>query len=107
MGTWRPAALDEVLSYLNGAERGLHPQYRLRFESMRVEPRQIPVARYPGEFIWVVAEYEGKVLYWSDIDEGWELEAPNSEGGIQDRGCNQYELKHILYQLFGSPELLQ
>jgi hypothetical protein len=73
---------------------------------MQVPPRAVRIAAYPAETVFVVAEHEGHMLYWSDVDEGWELESPDEHGGISERGANQYELSHIMWQLFGDPELL-
>ncbi len=41
--------------------------------------------------------------YWSDVEEGWDLETPDQQGAILDRGSNQFDLKHIAWQLFGPP----
>jgi hypothetical protein len=41
--------------------------------------------------------------YYSDVEDGWELEEPNGSGGIHARGTSQFELKHIVHQLFGAP----
>jgi hypothetical protein len=57
----------------------------------------------PGEFVVAVAVLDEKLLYWSDIEEGWELEAPDGRGNIASRGCNQFELRHVLYRVFGGP----
>lgn len=104
METWRPATLDEVQLILRDDSQQLHHKHRELIEQMRIQPRQIPVVRFPGEAVWAVAQHEGRFLYWSDIEDGWELEAFEPDGGIQDRGCNQFELHHIMYQLFGNPD---
>ncbi|HEX2827225.1 MAG TPA: hypothetical protein VHP37_12830 [Burkholderiales bacterium] len=78
---------------------------RARFEPLRITPRQVPVTGSPSEYVYVVAEYQGKVLYWSDVEDGWELQSLNSTGGITERGSNQFELKHVIVQLFGQLEV--
>lgn len=105
MGTWQPATLPEVQRLLAEGLAVLHPAHRVRFEAMCIAPKQVPVANTLGEFVYVVAEYQGKLLYYSDIEDGWELEAPNSGGGINVRGCNQLELTHVMYQTFGDPDV--
>jgi hypothetical protein len=35
---------------------------------------------------------------------GVELEAPDDRGNIASRGCNQFELRHLLYQVLGDPD---
>ena len=104
METWQPATRDEVETLLNKGVAALHPLHRAHFERMRVAPRRVPVTSVPGEYVYVVAEFEGKVLYYADVEDGWELAALNEAGGITERGCNQFELTHIMHQLFGSPD---
>ena len=105
MGTWQPATREEVECLLSEGLKGLHPAHLARFNAIRVMPRRIPVASDPGEYVYVVAEYQGKVLYYSDVEDGWEIEAPSDSGGITARGCSQFELSHIMYQLFGDPDV--
>jgi hypothetical protein len=101
MDTWQPASCEEVEIILAAELEELNPAHRTRFESMRVTPRKVPVTSAPGEYVHVVAEYGGKVLYWSDVEEGWELEALDASGGITKRACNQFDLTHIMHQVFG------
>jgi hypothetical protein len=100
METWRPATLDDVLSILRDDLRSLNQERLELFEKIRIQPIQLPVLCYPGEAVWAVAEHQGRYLYWSDIEEGWELDVLQPGGGIRDRGCSQFELHHIMYQLF-------
>jgi hypothetical protein len=104
MDTWKPTTREEVESLLSQELEDLHPVHLALFEPMRVTPRRVPVTSDPGQYVYVVAEYQGKVLYWSDVEEGWELEALNDAGGITERGCSQFELSHVMYQLFGDPD---
>jgi hypothetical protein len=92
-----------VEALLERAVAGLHPAHRPLFAAMRVPLRSVPVAAHPGQRVFVVAEHEGRILYWSDIEDGWELELPDSDGGIADRGTSQFELSHLMWQLFGDP----
>jgi hypothetical protein len=104
METWEPATLEEVSRFLAKGLDVCHPAHRARFEEIRVIPRLVPVADFPGEFVYLVAEHGGKLLYYSDVEEGWEIEPPNEHGGINTRGCNQFELTHVMYQIFGNPD---
>lgn len=67
--------------------------------------RQVPIKAFPGEFVYVVAEHEGQALYWSDVEDGWNLDPLNAAGGIDDRGADEFELSHIMWQLFGDPNV--
>lgn len=103
MSAWEPPTLEQVLRWFEGELECLHPKHQRLVSEMRISPRQIPVAMCPGESVWAVAEHEGKFLYYSDVEEGWELATLNDDGGIEDRGCSQFELGHIAWQLFGDP----
>lgn len=107
MGTWRPATYEEVESLLEEEIAELNPAHRARFETMRVPFRKVPVDTHPGATVVVVAEHDGKILYYSDVEEGWEIEPPTASGGISERGCNQFELTHIMWRLLGDPAQLR
>jgi hypothetical protein len=100
---WQPATLEEVIEALALGLAKLHPIHLRQFENIRTTPRRVYISSAPEEFVYIVAEHQGKILYYSDIEEGWELEIPNVYGGIDARGCNQFELTHIMYQAFGNP----
>jgi hypothetical protein len=104
MNPWQPASREEVEGLLAEAVEALHPAHRRRFEAIRVPTRRIAVTGAPGEHVFVVAEYQGKVLYYSDEEDGWELEPLNGSGGITERGYSQFELSHLTHQMFGDPE---
>ena len=105
MTSWRSATIDEVEIILLNEFADLHPAHQERFNAMRVSPYKVPVKNDIGFTVVVVAEYNDKILYWSDIEDGWELVKPNSFGGIDTRGCSQFELSHIMYQIFGEPDV--
>lgn len=104
MSEWRPATQRDVEKFLMWELALLHPSHRVRFESIRVPLRSTPISNEPGGIVFVVAEHNGRLLYWSDVEGGWELEFPATNGGIGNRGCNQFELRHIVHQLFGEPD---
>jgi len=97
---------DEVEGLLEEAVKQLHPAHRKRFEAMRVPLRTVAVSASPGGSVVVVAEHEGRIVYYSDVEDGWELVAPNVNGGIQERAANQFELTQLMWALFGDPEQL-
>jgi hypothetical protein len=100
---WRRGETVEVLELLERDMMALHPEHRTALMKALIPARRIPVADCPGESVVAVASVNGKLLYWSDVEGGWELEMPSPSGGIRSRGCNQFELGHIAYQAFGEP----
>ena len=104
MSTWRAAVRDEIEGLVEAEVAVLHPRHRFIFDAMRVPLRQVPVAGDSGEHVYVVAEHQGKILYFSDVEDGWEITEPDEYGGIAERGCNQFQLRHIMWQMFGDPD---
>ena len=104
MQDWQPTTLEDVKRYLEEGLAKLHPNHRMCFESIRVEEGQVPVDDAPGEYVYVVAQVGERLLYWSDVEDGWELDALSPSGGIATRGCNQFELSHVMHQVFGNPD---
>jgi hypothetical protein len=97
----RSAEIAEVLSQLKQAKGTLHPRHLDELERALIEPRKLAVENSPGEFVVAVAAFGQAVLYWSEVEEGWELAVPSQAGTIPSRGCNQFELGHVLYQAVG------
>ena len=93
--------VGEVLTLLQGAAARLSNAQREALEQALIAPRKLLVEDSPGEFVVAVAAFGDKLLYWSDVEEGWELAVPNERGSIASRGCNQFELKHVLNQMEG------
>jgi hypothetical protein len=99
-----PATTSWVVAQLRRGGVSLHPKHRELLSAYRVEPYSTPVGDCPGESVIVVAQIDEEVLYHSDVEDGWELERPTlSSGMIRARGCNQFELGHIVDQKCGSP----
>ena len=99
-----PTAIARVFRQLEAELAGLPPSQRALWEPHRVPPHSVSVESHPNETVVVVARVGNQVLYWSDIEEGWELETPTSRGGIRERGSSQFTLEHITHTLFGPGE---
>src|SRR5438105_985237 len=93
------AQIAEVLGLLNQAMVTLQPVHRDMLKQALIAPRMLPVADSPGESVVAVAAFGEALLYWSEAEEGWELGVPSRDGSIPFRGCNQFELQHVLCQI--------
>ncbi len=63
------------------------------FEKYAVEPYLAPILRY-GEIdrVVVIARRVDEVIYWEDVEEGFNLSPVSSDGRILEHWCNQDEL---------------
>ena len=102
----RSAEIVEVEGLLKLAKKALRPAHLEALELALIAPRKLPVDDSPGEFVVAVAAFGQALLYWSDVEEGWELAVPSQAGTIASRGCNQFELAHVLHKTIGPANAL-
>jgi hypothetical protein len=63
------------------------------FERYAVTPYLAPILRYgKNEMVFVVARRENDVIYWEDVEEGFNVSALAADGRILEHFCNQDEL---------------
>ena len=96
--------VEDIIEQLITADFGkLHPAHLVRLEMIKVTPRRIPISDNPGEFVNVIAEHQGRLLFYSELEEAWGLAVQDASGGIADPGENVYQLTQLMNQLFGAP----
>jgi hypothetical protein len=78
----------------------LRPRDQKQLRKLLVSPYLAPVQSCPGESVVVVAKRDEHVLYWSDVEGGWEWERLEADGSLRARGCNQFELRQMAQQIF-------
>lgn len=102
MNNWTPTSEAEIWDLINNAwEEMTFPQRRL-WEVIKIDPtkwQQTPYGTQGGGF-WVVAIYGSTVIWFNDIEDGFNRSAWSMPGVIDDYWCNQDELQwtiqHVL-----------
>lgn len=75
------------------------PPQQAAFAAYRVPFYAVPMRRFGGlESVLVVAELPGGLLYYEDVEEGFEV-GKLENGVLPDAPCQQFELTHVLHQL--------
>ena len=49
--------------------------------------------------MFAVARVGGSLLFWEDVEEGFELATPDDDGALRQYGASQFELSHIMHQV--------
>jgi hypothetical protein len=99
MTTWSPAPRSHVEDILSRQLGELAPNEREAFEAIRIPIRQVAIADDSGHSVYVVAEYNDRVVYWEDVEEGWNATHLNWAGRIPSRGYEQDDLRALVYRL--------
>ena len=98
---WRPTTEAEIRDELNCSwERMSLPQRKL-WEVIKIEPEkwsQDPWGNEGGGF-WVVAIFGKTVIWFNDIEEGFNRSSYATYGTISDYWCNQDELESTLQHI--------
>ena len=96
--TWEPIKETEIWDEINNSwERMSLPQQRL-WDAIKVTPEkwsQEPWGNEGGGF-WVVAIYGKTVIWFNDIEDGFNRSEYEKYGVIKDYWCNQDELEWIV-----------
>jgi hypothetical protein len=67
------------------------------FEKYRVEPFSAPIVRYgQTERVVVVARNGDQVIYYEDVEDGFNVSPISPDGRVLEHWCNQDELRFAL-----------
>jgi hypothetical protein len=96
---WRPISRSEFDSLVGEQVAALEKGQKAMLESCRVEPWQAIIRRSEeagDERVWVIAQRQGEVLYFDDVEWGWNSSGVNKEGRLLRPGGGQGELRDVL-----------
>jgi len=89
--------VDAVKKIIEGDLKECDDEQVSAFKKYAVEPYAAPILRY-GEMenAVVVARRGDEVIYWEDVEEGFNLSPVSPNGQILEHCCNQDELRFAL-----------
>jgi hypothetical protein len=103
---WEPISEEALWSLLSQAESRMAPRIAKFWETIRIAPEKW--AQHPygdeGEGFWAVAVLGTTVVWYNDIEEGFNRSSYKCHGTIDDYWCNQDELEWILTYLLNAIE---
>ena len=90
---WKPASIDAVKAIVREGLSRCSAAQAEAFQKFAVEPYVAPLLRYGNaETVVVVARKGFEVMYWEDVEEGFNISRLSSDGDVLDHFCNQDEL---------------
>lgn len=97
METWQPITVVELEALVADQLSNCSPAQQIGFASYRVPFYSVPFHRSRVlEHVLVVAELPSGLLYYEDVEGGFEVGVLDAYGILQNHGCNQLELTHVL-----------
>lgn len=98
---WQPISREELLDEMSSALEQADAPVRAAWERIRIEPekwRCSPWGDASGGF-WVVAVRGGEVVWYNDIEDGFNASPFTIRGTIDEYRCNQTEFAEFLATL--------
>jgi hypothetical protein len=103
MGTWKPLAADELEQIVERELPACEPAQQEAFRQLRIAPRATPIVRGGSvEYVFAVAARGNEVLYYEDVEEGFNVSPLDAGGAIANPGFEQWELRHALHHWLGA-----
>lgn len=90
---WKPATIAEVKQILKKDLATCNAEQKAIFDRYSVEPYAAPIVRYgQPESVIVVARRNDEVIYWEDVEDGFNVSPIDKNGTILEHWCNQDQL---------------
>jgi hypothetical protein len=90
---WHSATIEQVNKLVAEDLSACDPQQVAAFQQYAVQPYLAPIIRYgKAEAVVVVARRGDEVIYWEDVEEGFNVSPVGADGRILEHWCNQDEL---------------
>jgi len=97
MDDWHPATIPEVNEIVAKDLKACDSEQLAVFDKYRVEPFSAPIVRYgQTESVVVVARKGDQVIYWEDVEDGFNVSPISPDGQVLEHWCNQDELRFAL-----------
>ena len=101
MGDWRAIAEQGIQNLIEAAVAQMTKEQRCLFNLIRVDPMKWSLEKWgdAGGGFWVVAVLGNEVIWYNDIEEGFNCSTYSIYGTIDDYRCNQDELESVIARL--------
>ena len=105
--TWTPISLDEILKLIHDTETDLEGDLLNFWKLIKIHPEKWTEMSYgqEGNGFWVVGLIGRTIVWYNDIEEGFNISDYKTYGEFDEYFCNQDKLAWTLVKLFDSVKL--
>lgn len=98
---WSPIPLDELRGLIRQSEAEMDATERLLWGLVAIPPEKWALSPWGdlGGGFWAVGLIGRQVIWYNDIEHGFNVSHYEAVGVISQYWCNQDELHHVLWQL--------
>jgi hypothetical protein len=97
---WSAATSEEIEERVERELRACPSDLAALFAAIRIPFRAVPILRSGAhEQVFVIAEQDGVVVYYEDVEDGFNLSRLAPDGSIATPGHEQWRLRDALFHL--------
>ncbi|MFL9833227.1 hypothetical protein [Chryseobacterium terrae] len=98
---WEPITSEELSLEILKGEKEMNPENFQFWNEIKFKPTKWTEHEFgdEGGGFWAVAKYKSFVLYYNDIEEGFNISKFEKEGKILNYGAEQDELQFAVMKL--------
>ena len=99
---WKPISIERLRNLILEGELQLNDQQSNFWDIIKIEPEKWKEKKYgtEGGGFWVVAIFGREVIYFNDIEDGFNISTYKNYGEIEEYRCNQSGLNWSVVGLF-------
>ena len=105
-GSWRSASFDDLQSYIRESEPRMNEREAQFWAITRILPTKWACSPYgdEGGGFWVVAVFGNQVVWYNDIEDGFNCSRYSDYGAIDGYVCEQGDLRDAIYSVLTAHE---
>jgi hypothetical protein len=101
--SWMPISKDALENEIASQCKDISDEELAYFNKIRVPLESVKIERWGNtESVFVVAKAGATIIFYEDIEEGFEITELNEQGAISDYGASQFTLQQVINQLRAS-----
>ncbi|MFP9112868.1 hypothetical protein ACLI1A_02930 [Flavobacterium sp. RHBU_3] len=102
MKTWQPIPLEALNANISKAVANMSITELALWHYIKITPEKWQETEYgnEGSGFWVVGIFGRQVLWYNDIEEGFNVSSYSKYGEIGTYACEQDELNTVVYRLY-------
>ncbi|MFP3834315.1 hypothetical protein [Chryseobacterium sp. SIMBA_028] len=99
---WTPITIEEILEMIHSTENDLNDDLLSFWNLIKIDPEKWIEEEYgkEGDGFWVVGLIGRKVIYYNDIEEGFNISDYTTFGTIDEYICNQDDLRIAILNIY-------
>lgn len=98
---WKPITFTELSDEILNGEKQMNPKHFTFWNEIKINPKKWSEDEYgnEGNGFWVVAKFKNLVVYYNDIEDGFNISDFKEEGKIENYCAEQDELNIAILKL--------